>query len=144
MSEFDNQINVTPGTGASYNVWSGYSKDTLAFTAAGLLALADWIEYHRGELTRQVNAPSEPESIGEDGEPYVNLYATQNPRDPAYWSSVYDTGPAHYNPRIGLEPERDTGKQEALEPLTPGDDRESIEEHLQELSEQERRQAEGE
>ena len=55
MSEFDDQINVTPGPGASYNVFSGYSKDTLAFTPGGLLALADWITAHRDELTRQVN-----------------------------------------------------------------------------------------
>lgn len=94
MSEFDDQINVTPGPRASYNVWSGYSKDTLAFTPGGLLALADWIERRRGELTARAN---------------------------------------------GLDMWEDP-----IEPLIPGNDYESIETHLQELNEAERRQAEGE
>lgn len=41
-------------------------------------------------------------NIGEDGEPY----ATQNTNDPAYWNAPgIDEGPAHYNPRAGLETE---------------------------------------
>jgi hypothetical protein len=94
MSEFDDQINVTPVPGASYNVFSGYSKDVIAFSAGGLLALGDWITAHHGELTAQVN---------------------------------------------GLDMWEDS-----IEPLTPGDDHESIETHLQELTAEEYRQAEEE
>jgi hypothetical protein len=141
MSEFDDSINVTPIPGGGYNVFSGYSKETIAFTPGGLLALGDWITAHHGELTRMVNGP-------EGNSPYAS-----DPRDPAYWNAPgIDEGTAHYNPRAGLETEHggrewweaNTDEQEAIEPLTPGDDHESIEEHLQELSEQEHRQAEGE
>lgn len=60
MSEFDDQIEVTPGPGpASYNVSSYYSKDVIAFSAGGLLAMGDWVEHHRGELMRQVNGLQE-------------------------------------------------------------------------------------
>jgi len=51
MDDFDDQINVTPFVEeGAYNVWSAYSKDTLAFTAQGLLNLAQWAEQNQAKL----------------------------------------------------------------------------------------------
>jgi hypothetical protein len=56
MKEFDDIIDVTPGgKPGTYHVFSGIAKDTLAFTADGLLNLGHWILTHRQEL---INAPS--------------------------------------------------------------------------------------
>lgn len=50
MDDFDNQITVDPQFEGTYNVWSAYSKDTLAFTAQGLLNLAQWVEKNKAKL----------------------------------------------------------------------------------------------
>jgi hypothetical protein len=51
MDEFDNQIKVDPQfVEGTYTVWSAYSKDTLVFTAQGLLNLAQWVEQNKAKL----------------------------------------------------------------------------------------------
>jgi len=54
MNDRDHDITVSEGPGmGTYNVWSGYDLETVAFTAQGLLNLAQWIEEHQDQLEQE-------------------------------------------------------------------------------------------
>jgi hypothetical protein len=79
-----------------------------AKTMMSLVSFDDVIREYERRNQEAGRTTGEQEAIGEDGQEYINPYATQNPRDPAYWNNpAWDTGPAHYNPRVGDDEKRD-------------------------------------
>lgn len=56
LNDIDNFVEVSPQFKGSYNVFSGYSKDTLGFTAKGLLNLAEWVTEHKYQLQIEARA----------------------------------------------------------------------------------------
>jgi hypothetical protein len=56
LNEIDNLVRVSPQFEGSYNVFSGYSKDTLSFTAKGLLSQAEWVTEHKYQLQTEAKA----------------------------------------------------------------------------------------